>query len=137
MKYFRSMLLAAAAAAALALCAGGCATAAANAQKTEYALTQLADGAMKSWAAYHKLAAKDPASMGTTLDKLEQQHQQVNALAVKLSADLKALDSIIAAYATNSAAQPAVTAALNTVATEAPQILSLVEAFTAKSNILP
>src|SRR5690242_4138524 len=113
----------------------GCAGPAANARKTEAAVAGLADGAMKAWAVYYHAATNNPAQFGETLVSVEQQHQQVNLIAKRVGAGLSTLSTFTSAYETNSATEPALTAAISAVSADASQLASLIAGFSGKTNL--
>ena len=104
-------------------------------QKTEYALAQAADAGMKSWATYYKAVTNNPAAFNRTLAGIENDHVQVNALSIKVAAGLKTLDTLTANAQTNSAVQPAVTAALNSIAADVPALLTFIGTITSTTNV--
>jgi hypothetical protein len=115
--------------------ATGCAGVVNTAQKTESAMTSLADGAMKGWAAYYKSATNNPEAFHTTLETLEAQRMQVDTLARNIGADLAAVDGFISAYQTNSATEPALQAAIDASAADAAGLASVIAQITGKTNL--
>lgn len=105
-----------------------------NAKKAEYGAAALADGGMKSWAQYYKAATNNPAALGTTLTNVEAMHIQVNALSRKVSGGMKALDTFLAAYQTNSAVKPWVQSTLDSLAADAPQLVAFVAGLVSHNN---
>jgi hypothetical protein len=136
MKPRLSLLFVALAAVAL---VAGCANFVKDSRKTLYAASQLADGAMKTYAvewkaATNRVAALPPEQQATNLAALQLQRSNVMVLSIKVGASLGVADQALENFAgnlgTNTAPKAVVTALLGTAIQQAGNLASEIRLLT-------
>jgi hypothetical protein len=111
------------------LTATGCANLSSNTFTAEQAAAATSDAALRGYAVYFDRAVTNPAAFQRTLDGLVTERATVQAASVKLGASLELVENLRASYATNSAVKPQLQAAADALASQAVNLVSVINQF--------
>ncbi len=112
----------------------GCAGVNNNTFAGERAAAATADASMRAYAVYWTKAEANPVAYHRTLAGLDSERATLEAASIKVGASIELVENLRAAYATNSAVQPQLNAAVSALASNAGEIVSLVNTFTSVTN---
>ena len=111
------------------LTATGCANLSSNTFTAEQAAAATSDAALRGYAVYFDRAVTNPAAFQRTLDGLVTERATVQAASVKLGASLELVENLRASYATNAAVKPQLQAAADALASQAVNLVSVINQF--------
>jgi hypothetical protein len=104
----------------------GCAGLSSNTFSAEQAATAASDAALKSYATYWDAAYTNPTAYHRTTDALIAERAQVQAASVKVGSSIELVENLRESYATNSAVEPQLQAAVAALAQNSGSIVTYV-----------
>ncbi len=112
----------------------GCAGTNANVFTAERSAAVTSDAALRAYAVYWTKAEANPVAYHRTLAGLDSERATIEAASIKIGASIELAENLRVAYATNSAVQPQLNAAVSTLAANAAGIVTLVNTFTSVTS---